>query len=213
MSTDTQAQALLQGVTDDRDRRRAALRTAAESQAQQIVRSARAQARRSVHDAVTQERARMEFGLRQAAARADIEVRRQEQQTSRELLGQMWTAIAAVLTRRWQDPAPRAEWIEAALGQAGKLLAGRAWCIESSADWTPPERAALTAQARSQGASAVTVAQQGTLPAGLKIHAERVCVDATVAGLLAQRGAIEAAFLAEYLPVIEKSATEQRTDG
>jgi hypothetical protein len=213
MSTDTEAQALLQGVTEDRDRRRAALRSAAESQARQIVRSARAQARRSVHDAVIQERARMDFGLRQAQARADIEVRRQEQQTSRQLLGQMWTAIAEVLTRRWQDPALRAAWIEAALRQAGKLLAARAWLIESSADWTPPERAALTARALGWGASAVTVALQGALPAGLRIHAERVCVDATVPGLLAQRGAIEAAFLAEHLPVIAKPTMEQRTNG
>jgi hypothetical protein len=213
MSTDTQAQALLQEVSEDRERRCAVLRTAAESQAQQIVRSARAAARRSVHDAVTQERSRMEFGLRQATARADIEVRRQEQQTGRELLGQMWTAIAEVLAQRWRDPALRAVWIEAALGQAGKLLAGRAWRIESGTDWTQQERAALTAQARSRGASTVAFVLQAALPAGLRIHAERVCVDATVPGLLAQRGAIEAAFLAEYLPVIQKIATEQHADG
>jgi hypothetical protein len=46
------------------------------------------------------------------------------------------------------------------------------------------------------------------LSPGLKIRADSVCVDATVPGLLARRDAIEAAFLAEYLP-----ATEQRTDG
>jgi hypothetical protein len=213
MSTDTQAQALLQGVTEERNRRCAVLRAAAEDQAQQIVRSARAAARRGVHDAVTQERARMDFGLRQATARADIEVRRQEQQISGELLGQMWTALAEVLTRRWRDPALRAAWIEAALRQAGKLLAGRAWLIESNADWTPPEQAALTEQAVSRGASTTAFALRAALPVGLKIHAERVCVDATVTGLLAQRGAIEAAFLAEYLPVIGKPATEQHADG
>jgi hypothetical protein len=203
MSTDTQAQALLQGVAEDRERRCALLRTAADSQAQQIVRSAHTAARRSVHDSVTQERARMEFGLRQATARADIEVRRQEQHTSRELLGQMWTAIAEVLTHRWRDPTLRSVWIEAALLQAGKLLGGRPWRIDSGVDWTQQERAELTAQAHRRGATTVSFALPAALPAGLKIHAERVCVDATVPGLLAQRGAIEAAFLAEYLPVIK----------
>jgi hypothetical protein len=212
MNTDTQAQALLQGVAEDRERRCAMLRTATEGQVQQILRSARAAARRSVHDSVTQERARMEFGLRQAAARADIEVRRQEQHTSRELLAQMWTAIAEVLTQRWRDPTLRPAWIAAALLQTGKLLGGRAWRIESGVDWTQQERADLTVQAGRCGATIVSFALQAALPAGLRIHAERVCVDATVQGLLAQRGAIEAAFLAQYLPVIEKPAMEHRSD-
>ena len=68
---DTQAQALLQRVTDDRERRCAILRSAAESQAKQIVHSARAEARNTVRNAVTQERARTDLGMRQATARAE----------------------------------------------------------------------------------------------------------------------------------------------
>jgi hypothetical protein len=196
------AEALLQQVTEDRDRRCGELRAAAESQAQQIVRAARAEARRGVHNTVSQERGRMEFGMRQAAARADMEVRRRERQTSRELLGQMWSAIAEVLARRWREPAPRRAWIEAALRQAGALLTGRAWLIESGADWTPPERAELLELARRRGAGSVAFCVDAALPPGLRIRAERVCVDASVPGLLAQREAIEAAFLTEYLPVI-----------
>jgi vacuolar-type H+-ATPase subunit E/Vma4 len=207
------ADALLQQVTEDRERRCAALRAAAESQAQQIVRTARAEARRSVHNSVIQERDRMEFGMRQATARADIEVRRQEQQTSRELLGQMWTAIGEVLAHRWRQPALRGAWIEAALRQAGTLLAGRAWLIVSGTDWTQQERAELLEQARGRGAGAVDFSLQVALPAGLRIHADRVCVDASVPGLLGQRNAIEAAFLSEYLPVMEQAATEQHSNG
>jgi hypothetical protein len=200
------AEALLQKVTEDRDRRCATVRAAAESQAGQIVHASRAAALRSVRSAVTQERARLEFGLRQATARADIEVRRQEQQTSRKLLGQMWSALGEVLTRRWGEAALQRAWIEAAMGEAGRLLTGRAWTIESGAQWTPPQREALLELARAHGARSVECAADAAMPAGLRIRAERVCIDATVPGLLAQRAAIEATFLAEYLP-------EQHTDG
>lgn len=199
---DTDAQALLRRVTDDRERRCAAAHAAAESQAQQIVRLARGEARRNVHNAVIQERARKDLGMRQAAARADIEVRRRERQKSRELLEQMWAAIADMLERRWREPALRRVWIDAALGQAGALLPGRAWLIEGGSDFTEEERGELFERARRRGAKTVEYSLHAALPAGLKVRAGSVCVDATVPGLLAQRDAVEAAFLAEYVPAL-----------
>jgi hypothetical protein len=223
---DTQAQALLQRVTDDRDRRCEALRAVAEAQAKTIVRSARAAARSNFGNAAIQERGRMELGLRQAAARADIEVRRQERQKSRELLEQMWAAIAGVLERRWREPLLRRAWVEAAVNEAGSLIAGRTWFIEVGSDWTEQERGELDDRARGWGAGTVEYALHAAMPAGIKIRAGGVCIDATVMGLLVQRDAIEAAFLAEYMPVLATSgskmpsgptqrpgsATESRTD-
>jgi hypothetical protein len=202
----TQAQALLQRVSDDRDRRCAELRAAAETQAKQIERSARSEARNRVHNAVIQERARMDLGIRQATARADIEVRRRERQKSRELLEQMWAAIAEGLENRWRSPALRRAWIDAALGQAGALLSRRAWCIEVGSGCTEQERGEVADRARGRGAEKVDWSLHAEMPAGLKIRATGVCVDATVPGLLTQRDAIEAAFLAEYVP-------ENRTHG
>lgn len=202
-----QAQALLQRVTDDRERRCAALRAAAESQAKQIVRSARAEARTNVRNAVTQERARMDFGMRQARARADIEARRREREKSRELLEKMWAGIADALEHRWRERALRRAWIEAVISQAGTLLAGRPWLIEGRSDWTEQERNEFRDQARGRGAKTVEYSL-GVAPAGLKIRAGNVCVDATVAGLLAQRESIEAVFLAEYLPVLAASEAQ-----
>jgi vacuolar-type H+-ATPase subunit E/Vma4 len=225
-SLDSQARALLQRVTDDRDGRCAVLRAAAESEANHIVDSARAEARTNVRNAVIQERARMDLGMRQATARADIEVRRQERQKSRELLEEMWAAIEEGLERRWREPAPRRAWIDAAMSQAGALLPGRAWLIEVGSDWTEQERGEIADRARGRGAVSVEYSLLAAMPAGLKIRAGSVCVDATVPGLLAQRDAIEAVFLAEYMPVLAASepkvpsdptqppgsATEKRTD-
>jgi hypothetical protein len=205
----TQAQALLQRVTEDRDRRCAVLFAAAESQAKQIVRSARVEARNKVRKAVMQERARMDLEMRIAKARADIEVRRQERQKSRELLEQMWAAIADGLETRWREPAQRRAWIDAAMSQAGALLAGRAWRIEVGSECTEQERGEFTDRARVRGAGTVEWSLQSAIPAGLKIRAESVCVDATIPGLLAQRDAVEAAFLAEFVPVL---AAEKQTN-
>ncbi len=209
---DTQAQALLQQLTDDRERRCAVLRAAAESQAMQIVRAARNEARNNVHKAVAQERTRMDLGMRQAAARADIEASRRERQKSQELLQQLWASIADALERRWRDPATRRAWIDAVIGQAGALLSGRAWLIEGGSDWTEQERGEFTERARRQGAGTVEWSLHAGVPAGLKIRAGGVCVDATVPGLLAQRNTIEAAFLADYLPALSASE-EKRTHG
>jgi vacuolar-type H+-ATPase subunit E/Vma4 len=223
---DTQARALRQQVADGRDRRCAVLRAAAENQAKQILHSARAEARSKVRNAVVQERARMDLGMRQATARAEIEVRRQERQKSQELLEQMWAAIAGVLECRWRKPAPRRAWIDAVMNEAGTLLPGRAWLIEVGSDWTEQERGEIANRARGRGARTVEYSLQAAMPVGLKIRAGSVCVDATVPGLLAQRGAIEAAFLAEYMPVLAASepkmpgdpaqppgsATEKRSD-
>ena len=150
----------------------------------------------------------MDLGLRQATARADIEVRRRERQKSRELLEQMWAAIAGSLESRWREPAPRRAWIEAVVSQAGSILSGRAWVIEVGSGWPELERGELTDRAQGQGAAAVQYTVHDDMPAGLKIRAGSVCVDATVAGLLAERDTIEAAFLAEYTPVL---AAEERT--
>ncbi len=147
----------------------------------------------------------MDLGMRHATARADIEARRRERQRIQELLEQMWSVIAGVLERRWQVPVLRRAWIGAAVDQAAELLSGRAWLIEGGSDWTEQERGELTDRAHRRGAKTVKWSRQPAMQAGLKIRADNVCIDASVPGLLAQRDAIEAAFLAAYL--------EKRIDG
>jgi hypothetical protein len=194
---EAQAEALLQRVAEDRERRCAALQSAAEEQRRQILRAARADARRNVGSAASQERARLELGIRQAEARADIEARSQVQRASRELLERMWAAISHTLEQRWRDPKLRREWIAAALAQAAALVPGRAWVLECAGPCAELERAEHTVRALAQGARAVEWSLKTTMPAGLTIRAEGVCIDATIPGLLVSRASIEAAFLAE----------------
>ena len=206
---DAETAALLKRVADDRERRCAELRAATASQIRQIVRAARAEGRTSRRNAITHERAHIELGVRQAQARADIEAHRQEQRKSQELLAAMWRAITAALERRWREPALRQRWIDAALGQAVALLSGRAWLIESAWQWSERERNELTNRAHQRGAGTVAWSLNPAMPAGLRIRTSGACLDATVPALLVQRAAIEAAFLAEYLPSL---VTEQASE-
>jgi len=193
-----QTEALLQQVASDRERRCAALRAAADSQSRQIVASARADALKNMRQAIAQERARIDQGLRQAEARAEIGARRQEQRESQVLLVHMWAESTGVLERRWRDPAHRRAWIEATMAAAGTLLAGRAWVVERG-EWPQSERAEFEKRARAQGAAAVDWRFDAGVRAGLRIRAERACIDTTVPGLLVQRYEVESTFLAEYL--------------
>jgi vacuolar-type H+-ATPase subunit E/Vma4 len=194
---DGQVEALLEQVTRDRDNRCATLRANADEQVRKIVSSARAEARKSVHEAVSRERTHIDLALRQAKARAEIEARRREQQKVQVLLQQMWSAMAEALEARWRDPASRKTWIEATFTQAAALLSGRTWHIEYEPGWSEGDRSELTNRARQQGASAIEWSPDAGMATGLRIRTEGVCLDATVAGLLAQRAQIEGAFLQE----------------
>lgn len=195
---DIQVNALMQRVTHEREQRCSALRAAARSQGDAIVTAAYREARSMVHQAVIQERARIEQGLKQAEARAQLEARQRDERHSLARLQQMWANVGPVLERRWCSPQQRRSWIEAALSSAGVLIAGRAWRIEHGGGWREEEQAELEALAIHEGAATVKWRLDTTIAAGLRICAPGVCVDATVAGLVAQRDAVESMFLAEY---------------
>lgn len=202
---DAQVEAMLQRVTRTRQERCDEMRAAADSQAHEILRSGRAEARTNVRRAVALERSRIARGLRQAEASAELEARNRAQSETRRLLEAMWTEIADALEARWRDPEHRRAWVEAALQQAVLLLAERpSLRIEHGAGWSPEERSALEKFVAKRGAHTTEWAYEPELRAGVRIRSERVCLDATVQGLLVQRADIESAFLAEYLAAADQ---------
>jgi len=196
---DVQVDALLQKVADDKEQRCNRLRAATESQAREILRSARTQARSEVHKAVAEERTRIEHGLRQAEAQADLQARQRAQRQLQEELEHMWAQIVGVLEARWHDPIQRRRWIEAALAAAGVLIGERAWRIEHGPEWPQAESHELEEFARTKGCRSIEWASDPAIRAGLRVCAPGVLFDATVPGLTADRADIESAFLAEYL--------------
>ncbi|MGA2862461.1 MAG: hypothetical protein ACLQFF_02830 [Steroidobacteraceae bacterium] len=200
---DAQVEALLQRVAADRDRRCAQLRASTERQARELLRSARKEALANVREAITRERKQTEQALRQAQASAALEVRQREQQATRVLLEAMWAAIIGVFEARWADAARRISWLQAAVRQAQALLSERTWRIEHGAGWSEDERGALARLAAGGDDRGppreVELACDPAMRAGIRIRTPGVCLDATVAGLLASRAQIESEFLAQYL--------------
>lgn len=198
---DAQVEAMLERVSQYRERRTGEIRNKTATQSLEIVRSARTEARQSLHRAVARERARMAQGLRQAEARAELESRRRAQLETRTLLKHMWEKVAAVLERRWRNAAQRSEWIAAAVGEAAQLLAGQSWRIEHAAGVSAGDRHRGESRALAAGARAIEWRLDEQLRAGLRVRSPGACLDATVAGLLAAREEVEAAFLSEYRAV------------
>ncbi len=200
---DAQVEALLQRVAADRDRRCAPLRASTEQQVRELLRSARKEALANVREAIARERKHAEHALRQAQASAALEVRQRAQQATHVLLEAMWTAIIGVFEARWADAARRKSWLQAAVRQGQALLSERTWRIEHGAGWTEDERGALVriAAGVEEGGPPreVELACDPEMRAGIRIRTQGVCLDATVAGLLASRAQIESEFLAQYL--------------
>jgi hypothetical protein len=198
---DAQVDALLQRVSQHRERRTSEIRAGAARQAVEIVRGARAEARENLHQAVARERTRIAQCLVQTEGRAELESRQRAQLQTRTLLGEMWERIAGALEARWRAGPLRSAWIAAAVQQAGILLGGRDWRIEYAAGVSAPDRERGTVMARAAGAHDVAWQLEPQLRAGLRVRTSGACVDATLEGLLARREDVEAAFLSEYLAV------------
>jgi vacuolar-type H+-ATPase subunit E/Vma4 len=205
---DAQVDALLQRLAADRDRRRAQMQASTDSQGRELERSARREALANVRQAVKRERQHAEDALRQARANAALEVSRRAQHATRALLAAMWEAISGALEKRWADPARRASWLQAAIGQAQAMLTERTWRIEHGEGWSEDERAQLAKLAAGDRGPhrEVELACDPAVRAGIRIRTPGAVLDATAAGLLAARTQIESEFLAQYLALSSKAA-------
>jgi hypothetical protein len=196
---DSQVEALLQRVTQTSQQRCAELRAAADSQAHEIIRSGRAEALASIRKAVSEERSRIAHGVRLAEAHAELEARQRAQRETRILLNHIWSDLPDALLARWSDPEQRRSWIDAALAQAHFLIGGQSWILQHGADWTQEDRRRSETPPGQEPSQQIEWELDAGIKAGIRVRTDRVCLDATVGGLLARRAQIEADFLAEYL--------------
>ncbi|MBL8343363.1 MAG: hypothetical protein JNL30_17985 [Rubrivivax sp.] len=186
MSLATRTQALLDIVERERARQCDALLGDAERAAQAQRENSRAEARRRLHEAFSEERTRSEARL--AAARADLRTRQraQAQRHLEAMLALAWQRLPQVLAARWQAADSRRAWLAAALADARAALPAQAWHLTHAAAMTDDDRAACQQAVR----GAITLHCDERLGAGLRIGAGGNVLDATLAGLLADRADI-----------------------
>ncbi len=131
---------------------------------------------------------------RVAAALAQLATRRRlhQQQHVAAWLRAAWVRLPVELQARWSRLEARAAWVATTLAAAQQRLPVGGWHITHAPDWPLAERDAFATTLA--GAPATFEAEPG-ITAGLKISRQGNVIDGTLAGLLADRAAIESRLL------------------
>lgn len=180
-------------IEAERERRLVASAEQAEADRRRAIREARSEARRHARKSFGDLRARAESEAR--AAHASLETARRARSFAAEslLAEQGYVLLADELRRRWRDAAARREWIAAALAAAARRLPEGRWRIACAPGADDAELESLAARGEA--------GREAALEAGIRIEARiasgAACVDASLAGLLRRRLALQAALLAE----------------
>jgi hypothetical protein len=210
MPLERKTQALIDLVQGATASRRDELIGAAKSRAKALFREAHAEARRKMQRAFEDERRRARERL--AAAQATLETRRRLalQRRNAALLDVGWQMLPDALVERWQHEGMRARWIARALAAARQALPKHGWRIVYPPEWSDAERDALVETIVRETGLAPELHPDPALRAGIAIVTDGTTIDATLAGLLADRADIGASLLQrldEQHPTVQAEAT------
>jgi hypothetical protein len=188
-------QALIDLVTADRVRRCDAVLGEARQRAAKTLAAAHLKARQRMREAFDEERHR--YAASVGAARAGLETHRRlhEQRRSAELLAAGLARLPQALCDRWRERATREEWVDGVVAEARAVLPRGPWRIEHAEGLTSDERDATAASLADVCATPPEFVADAALRAGMKIAAAGNVVDATLAGLVADRVEIGASLL------------------
>lgn len=189
-----QAHALLDLIEADRARQTQAILDAARGEAAALRAQAQAQARARLRQAWAEQRRLLNERVAGAQARLATQRRLHAQQHSAALLQLAREQLPRALQARWQQAATRAAWVAQVVAAARTHLPRGAWRVLHPDGWPATEQQAL---ARQLAGAEVTLqfAPDPAIAAGLKIAAGGNVIDGTLAGLLADRVALEARLL------------------
>jgi vacuolar-type H+-ATPase subunit E/Vma4 len=203
-----QTEALLRRVAREQESRCRRARDAAQEQASSIVARAWEEARTRLRQAMEEEHRAVDKALADRRAALETAARQREQAVLRELMDDAWRDLPGALVSSWRRDDTRREWCAAACAVAVRALqADQGYTVEIDAALAEDERKVVDKALRHASGPEVRFREVPSLGAGLRIHAGRACVDATVGGLLASRERIESELLAEL-----ERLTERRKD-
>lgn len=195
MTLHSRTQALLDLVENDSRARSEAIAAEAHERAQALLGQAHAEARGRVREAFAEERKHASERLAAAHAKLATHRRHADQQRAAALLAIGLARLPETLQHLWRDASTRAAWVDAVLGSALGVLPERGWRIAHPNDWPADERQAVLARVMSGRNAAPDFVQDPRVAAGLRISANGIVVDGTLAGVVADRRAIGARLL------------------
>jgi len=200
-----QTEALLRRVAREQESRCRRARDAAQEQASSIVARAWEEARTRLRQAVDEERRAVDKELADRRAALETVARQREQAVLRELMDDAWRDLPGTLVSSWRRDDARREWCAAACAVAVRALqADQGYTVEIDAAVPDDVRKVVDEALRQPSGPELRFREVPSLGAGLRIHAGRACVDATVGGLLASRERIESELLAELERLTER---------
>jgi len=196
MTLEARTQALLDLVEQDRVAQRDSIIGQAQAQAATLLAQARADARMRVRDAFTEERQHAQARI--AAARATLQTQRRlhAQRQAAAWLARAWQQLPEALHARWHDDAARRLWVAAAIAQAERVLPSGRWRVVHGGHWPEAERQALAEHLQRDSGTPLAFEVDASIDAGLRVVSGGNRLDATLAGLLADRDEIGARLLA-----------------
>ncbi|HET7525018.1 MAG TPA: hypothetical protein VFK10_03670 [Burkholderiaceae bacterium] len=187
-----QMRALIDLIESDRAHRCAQILDPARASAAAVRAQARTDWRARLRSTFIEQRRRRLDTLAAARARAATRARLHAQQHAAALLRAAWLQLPEALRALWRDAAARAAWAQQVAAVARTRLSVDTWRIVHALEWPVAEQQTL---AYSLPGITVRFEPDAAIDAGLKVIAGGNIVDATVAGLLADRSEIEAALL------------------
>lgn len=195
MNVEQQMRALLDLVETDRARQCAQILDDERSRAAALLSQAHAQARLHVRRVFDEQRQRRREQIAAAQARLATQRRLHEQQRTAALLRLAWQRLPGELAASWQQDASRARWVDRVLAMARARMPAGPWRLVHASGWPAAEQQALAQRLAVEAGPAPVFEADPQLDAGLKVVANGNAIDGTVAGLLADRAAIEARLL------------------
>jgi hypothetical protein len=195
---EAQLQRLLEIIDAYQNEECAKLLNETQNEAADTTRQAFREARIRVKQDIETSRQSIERAIATAKASVQTEEKQQQYIATQKYLEQSWQQLADLLKQRWKSPDTRRRWVDKAVNQALKVLPESTWQIEHPENWPEDERRALATQIRSSSRPTPDFVANKELAVGIRIIANGAIVDASIGGLMADRGRIEAELLARH---------------
>ena len=196
MKLEDRVQGLLGLVRDYEARECREILAGAQAEVRRLLAETYRRERARLHERVVSERANARSRILAVRAERDTRIRSSSERANARLLELAWPRLRTQLQSRWSAPQTRRVWIGTALSQALAVLPSGRWTVRHPPDWPATERAELRARLESVLGQAPSFLSDGGLIWGLIIEAEGALLDASLDGLLRDRGRIEARLLA-----------------
>ena len=129
-------------------------------------------------------------------------LRQQHQKEERALLDMAWPLLHEAMAALWNQAESRQRWVNAAVGLATERLRDRNWRIEHPPDFSEDDKDSIRQSFPADRQPALAACDD--IEAGIRLIVDGTVVDASLAGLLKQKGAVEARMIARIKQAVAR---------